>query len=100
VYELARATPSILTSTTQEDVSFQYHAPGELEKHRATPNRTASNKFWSLYISMESISLQGLCSEALTKSEHRGRQLDTKELYNEFLRSPAKPCMHDAELKL
>lgn len=43
---------------------------------------------------MELISLQRLCSKALTKSEHRRRQLDTKELYDEayhLLRSPAKP---------
>jgi hypothetical protein len=53
---------------------------------------------------MESISLQGLCSEALTKSEHRGRQLDTKELYNEAYRLSQVPCQAfectDAELKL
>jgi hypothetical protein len=93
VYEAARATPSILTSTAQEDVSFQYHAPGELEKHWTTPNnRTASNKFWSLYMSRESILLRRLCSKALTKSVHRRRQLDTKELYNGAYCPSQVPC--------
>jgi hypothetical protein len=54
-------TPSILASTTQEDVSFQCHAPEEFEKHWTTPNsRTRINKFWSLYVNGINITPEAL----------------------------------------